>query len=87
AIEIKYEGYIKRQQLQIERAQRLEHKAIPEGMDYYAIKGLSRESQDKLTRIRPQSLGQASRVGGVTPADISLLMVHLDMRERGATLV
>ncbi|MNT79028.1 tRNA uridine 5-carboxymethylaminomethyl modification enzyme MnmG [compost metagenome] len=55
-------------------------------MDYYSLKGLSREAQDKLTRIRPQSVGQASRVGGVTPADVSLLMVHLEMRQRGGSL-
>jgi tRNA uridine 5-carboxymethylaminomethyl modification enzyme len=83
AIGIKYEGYIKRQTHQNERAIRLEHKALPEDLDYYSLKGLSREAQDKLTRIRPRSIGQAGRVGGVTPADISLLMVHLEMRGRG----
>lgn len=86
AIQVKYEGYIRRQQIQIDRAARLEHAPIPEDMDYYSLKGLSREAQDKLTRIRPQSVGQASRVGGVTPADVSLLMVHLEMRQRGGSL-
>ncbi|MFN3428580.1 MAG: tRNA uridine-5-carboxymethylaminomethyl(34) synthesis enzyme MnmG [Candidatus Sericytochromatia bacterium] len=86
AIQVKYEGYIRRQQLQIDRAARLEHSPIPEDIDYFALKGLSREAQDKLTRIRPQSVGQASRVGGVTPADVSLLMVHLEMRQRGGSL-
>lgn len=86
AIQVKYEGYIKRQQLQIERAQRLEHTTIPADLDYYQLKGLSREAQDKLTRIKPQSVGQASRVGGVTPADVSLLVVHLEMRNRGTAL-
>ena len=61
AIEVKYEGYIKRQQFQVERAAKLEHTPIPEDLDYYAIKGLSRESQDKLHRIRPQTVGQAAR--------------------------
>jgi tRNA uridine 5-carboxymethylaminomethyl modification enzyme len=86
AIQVKYEGYIRRQQIQIERTQRLEHTAIPADVDYHQLKGLSREAQDKLTRIKPQSVGQASRVGGVTPADISLLMVHLEMRQRGTSL-
>jgi tRNA uridine 5-carboxymethylaminomethyl modification enzyme len=86
SIQVKYEGYIKRQQIQIERTARLEHAPIPADMDYYALKGLSREAQDKLTRIKPQSVGQASRVGGVTPADVSLLMVYLEMRSRSAAL-
>jgi tRNA uridine 5-carboxymethylaminomethyl modification enzyme len=86
AIQVKYEGYIKRQQLQIDRAQRLEGMPIPADLDYYQLKGLSREAQDKLTRIQPQSVGQASRVGGVTPADVNLLVVHLEMRQRGTSL-
>jgi tRNA uridine 5-carboxymethylaminomethyl modification enzyme len=85
AIETKYDGYIKRQQLQIERNQRQEEQRIPEDLDYHAIVGLSREAQDKLSRVRPLSVGQAGRVGGVTPADVSLLMVHLALRERRMT--
>ena len=82
AIGVKYAGYISRQQDQIDRVRRFDEKALPEDLDYYAIKGLSRESQDKLTRIRPRTLGQASRVGGVTPSDVSLLLVHLEARRR-----
>jgi tRNA uridine 5-carboxymethylaminomethyl modification enzyme len=77
SIKAKYDGYIKRQNQLIQKAEKYEHHVIPEDLDYYAIIGLAREAQDKLTRIRPRSVGQASRVGGVTPADISLLMVHL----------
>ncbi|MEB3197136.1 MAG: tRNA uridine-5-carboxymethylaminomethyl(34) synthesis enzyme MnmG [Candidatus Sericytochromatia bacterium] len=82
SIEVKYEGYIKRQQMAIERQQQLESKGLPADLDYRAIKGLSREAQDKLDRIRPRTIGQASRVGGVTPADISLLLVFLALSER-----
>lgn len=81
-IHIKYEGYIKRQQSQLARTKRMEDLAIPADFDYYAVKALSRESQDKLSKVLPASLGQAARVGGVTPADISVLMVHLDARRR-----
>ncbi len=82
AIAVKYAGYIARQQDQIDRLRRFDEKALPEELDYHAIKGLSRESQDKLSRIRPRTLGQASRIGGVTPADVSLLLVHLEARRR-----
>ncbi|MNY47103.1 tRNA uridine 5-carboxymethylaminomethyl modification enzyme MnmG [compost metagenome] len=83
---MKYAGYIARQQDQIDRLRRFEEKALPEELDYHAIKGLSRESQDKLSRIRPRTLGQASRIGGVTPADVSLLLVHLEARRRQPAL-
>jgi len=85
-IQAKYAGYIKRQALQIERTQRLEDRRIPEDFDYFALTGLSREAQDKLTRVQPRSIGQASRVGGVTPADISLLLIHLEMTHRTRSL-
>lgn len=81
-IQIKYEGYIKRQQVQLERTQRMEHMHIPESLDYYAIGAMSRESQDKLSKIKPASLGQATHIGGVTPADISVLMMHLESLRR-----
>ncbi len=84
AIEVKYEGYIRRQVAAIERQSHLEDRAIPEDLDYAAITGLSREAQDKLGRVRPRSIGQAGRVGGVTPADVSLLMVHLELRRRAS---
>ncbi|HBN07661.1 MAG TPA: tRNA uridine-5-carboxymethylaminomethyl(34) synthesis enzyme MnmG [Cyanobacteria bacterium UBA8530] len=80
--EVKYQGYIERQGTQIERLSRLEGKAIPEDLDFSKIEGLSSESKDKLARIIPRSIGQASRIGGVTPADVSLLLVHLETRKR-----
>lgn len=86
-IQVKYEGYIKRQQVQLERTRRLEDMQIPPEFDYYALKALSRESQDKLSKVRPASLGQAARVGGVTPADVSVLMVQLEAGRRQKTLV
>lgn len=81
-IQIKYEGYIKRQQVQLDRSRRMEQRALPADLDYYAITALSREGQDKLSKLKPASLGQAARVGGVTPADISVLMVYLEAQRR-----
>lgn len=76
-IEVKYEGYIKRQEEQIERFRRLEEKRIPEDVDYTSIRSLSLEAREKLTKIRPASLGQAARITGVSPADIAILMIYL----------
>ena len=76
-IEMKYEGYIKRQLNQIEKFKRLENKPLPGQIDYLKLTHLSREAREKLDRVKPVSLGQASRIAGVTPADISVLMVHL----------
>lgn len=76
-IEIKYEGYIKRQQAQIDEMRRLEKKLIPTDMDYREISGLRLEAAEKLAKIRPASIGQASRISGVSPADISVLLIHL----------
>jgi len=76
-IQVKYEGYIKRQEEQVEKFKKMEKIKIPSDIDYQKIPGLSREVQEKLTAIRPVSLGQASRISGVTPAAISILMVHL----------
>jgi len=76
-IEIKYDGYIKRQMAQIEQFKRMENCKIPPNFDYYAITGLSNETKDKLSKIKPISLGQASRISGIRPADISILMVWL----------
>ena len=83
-IKIKYEGYVRRQQEQIDRASRLEHVDIPVDLDFGRIIGLSNEVREKLMRVRPQSLGQASRIPGVTPASISLLTVALK-RHRAAS--
>jgi len=76
-IEVKYEGYIKRQMEQIERFRRLEEIDLPKDFAFGSVTGLSIEVMEKLTRIRPMSLGQASRISGVTPAAISILMVNL----------
>ncbi|HLF86001.1 MAG TPA: tRNA uridine-5-carboxymethylaminomethyl(34) synthesis enzyme MnmG, partial [Nitrospiria bacterium] len=76
-IEIKYEGYIKRQLSQIERFKKFEERRIPQGFDYERLSGLSKEVKEKLCRIMPISIGQASRISGVTPAAISILMVAL----------
>ncbi len=79
-ISTRYAGYLQRQQDEIERQQRSEGTPIPDGFDYAAVSGLSAEVQQKLARVRPESVGQAMRVPGVTPAAISLLLVHLKRR-------
>ena len=82
-IQVKYDGYIQRQLEQVERFASLEQKEVPADMDYDAITGLGSEVKQKLKQVRPVSLGQASRISGVTPAAISLLMVALEKRKRG----
>lgn len=79
---IKYDGYIVRQRLEVDRFKRLEEKKIPEAFDYTAIIGLSREVREKLMLIRPLSIGQASRISGITPSAISLLLVALERDRR-----
>ncbi len=81
-ITIKYAGYIERSREQVERAKRMEHKLIPRDIDYNAIGSLKHEAKQKLSAIRPENLGQASRISGVTPADITVLMVELEKRTR-----
>ena len=76
-IQVKYDGYIKRQMEQIERFKRLEEVSFPEGFDFSSVIGLSTEVMEKLKKIKPYSLGQASRISGVTPAALSILMVNL----------
>jgi len=73
----KYEGYIRRQLVQIERFKKLESKKIPPALDFNSLRGLSREAQTKLDQHRPISIGQASRIAGISPADISVLLIHL----------
>ena len=80
-ISIKYEGYIKRQFAQAQEMRRLESKKLDETQDYNEITGLRMEAQEKLNRVKPQNLGQASRISGVSPADISVLMIHLKKQE------
>jgi tRNA uridine 5-carboxymethylaminomethyl modification enzyme len=82
-IQIKYEGYIQRQLQQVERFSSLEQKDLPPDMDYDAITGLGSEVRQKLKQVRPVSIGQASRISGVTPAAISLLLVAVEKRKRG----
>lgn len=81
-ITVKYEGYIKKQIEQVERAARLETKMLPADIDYAGIHGLSREALQKLEKIRPLSIGQAARISGVSPADISILMIFLEQARR-----
>ena len=74
-IEIKYEGYIKKQLAQVEQMKRLESRLLPENLDYYSISGLRLEAQEKLMKVHPVRLGQASRISGVSPADMSVLII------------
>ncbi len=80
--EIKYEGYLNQQRKSMEKLRNSEQKAIPEGFDYEAVSGLSREMREKLGRVRPQTLGQASRIAGVTPAAVSLIHVFIEIQAR-----
>lgn len=82
-IQTKYEGYIKKQLAGVREMQRQEQTLLPEDWDYGAIEGIRLEAREKLNRIRPRSLGQASRISGVTPADISVLMILLSRQMRG----
>ncbi len=76
-LQIKYQGYIDRQSEQVDRFRKMESVALPDDIAYDALSGLSTEVIEKLTRIQPRSLGQASRISGITPAAISVLQIHL----------
>ena len=80
-VELKYEGYIRRQQAAIDEMRRLENRLLPDPMDYTAITGLRKEAQEKLGRVRPRSVGQASRISGVSPADVSVLIIWLSQNQ------
>jgi len=80
--EIKYEGYLQQQQRAIERLKKAEQRAIPEWFDYKMVSGLSREMQEKLVKIRPRTLGHASRIPGVTPAAVSLVNVYIEIQSK-----
>lgn len=82
SIAVKYEGYIKRQMQQVEQFKKLENKKIPENIDYLNIQGLRIEARQKLDKIRPESVGQASRISGVSPADISVLLIYIEQMKR-----
>ena len=83
-IAIKYEGYIKKQIAAVENMRKLEHKLLPDTIDYHEITGLRLEAQEKLSAIRPLNIGQASRISGVSPADINVLMIYL-VKQKGGT--
>ena len=77
AIRVKYQGYIRRELSEVERQKKLEDKRLPPDIDYKKITGLRLESAEKLDKIRPMNIGQASRISGVNPADISILLIYL----------
>lgn len=81
-MEIKYEGYIKKEKERAEKMKRLEEKVIPENIDYSNVKGLKNEAREKLSRIRPHTVGQAHRISGVDPSDISLVLVYIESLSR-----
>ncbi|RNB83435.1 tRNA uridine-5-carboxymethylaminomethyl(34) synthesis enzyme MnmG [Brevibacillus fluminis] len=81
-IQIKYDGYIRKSLQQVERMKKVEEKRIPTNIDYQQISGMSKEAREKMGKIRPLNIGQASRISGVNPADISVLMVYLDQYHR-----
>jgi len=76
-VQVRYAGYLQRQAEEIDRNRRNEHREIPAGFDFDAVRGLSAEAREKLKAARPETIGQAGRVPGVTPAAVSLLLVHL----------
>ncbi|MEG9438190.1 tRNA uridine-5-carboxymethylaminomethyl(34) synthesis enzyme MnmG [Edaphobacter sp. HDX4] len=84
--EIKYEGYLNQQRKSMEKLKQAEQKVIPDWFDYTAISGLSREMKEKLGRVRPQTLGQASRISGVTPAAVSLIHIFIEIQARQQTV-
>ncbi len=85
-INIKYDGYIKRQLKQVEQFKKIEKKKIPADIDYDAVKNLRLEARQKLHRFKPVSVGQASRISGVSPADISVLLVYLEHLAAGTAV-
>ena len=81
-VQVRYEGYIEKQMRQVERFKRLENRTLPEDLDYLSIDGLRIEARQKLDQLRPVSMGQASRISGVSPADINVLMIYLERMRR-----
>lgn len=82
-IRLKYEGYIRRQQAMAQDFRRMEGRKLPEGIDYAAIQGIRLEAREKLGAVRPENLGQAGRIPGVNPADLTALMIYLERRAPG----
>jgi tRNA uridine 5-carboxymethylaminomethyl modification enzyme len=85
-VQIKYQGYIDKQLTQIARFKKLETKQLAETLDYFSIDGLRLEAKQKLAQIKPLSMGQASRISGVSPADINVLMIYLEKQRRETTV-
>lgn len=79
---VKYEGYIEMQKKQVEGFKKLEKKLLPEDIDYSKIEGIRLEARQKLNKYKPYSIGQASRISGVSPADISVLLIYLESLKR-----
>ena len=80
-IQLKYAGYIARQEKQVAEFQKAENRQLPENMDYLSIQGLRVEAREKLQQIRPLSVGQASRISGVSPADVAVLLIWLEQNK------
>ena len=80
ATDIKYAGYVKRQLAEVQKYEKLEAKQLPSDIDYKSVKGLRIEAAQKLDKIRPLTIGQASRISGVSPADISVLLIYLGIK-------
>jgi tRNA uridine 5-carboxymethylaminomethyl modification enzyme len=79
-VTLKYDGYIKRELAEVERHRKLEQKRLPDDLDYLSLKGLRIEAAQKLQTVRPLTVGQASRISGVNPADISVLLIYLGLK-------
>jgi tRNA uridine 5-carboxymethylaminomethyl modification enzyme len=82
-IAVKYQGYIDRQLRQVAEQRKMENRPLPPDLDYLSLRGLRTEARQKLDKIRPLNLGQASRISGVSPADIAALMIHLERPQGG----
>lgn len=80
-VHVKYAGYIEKQKMEVERALKLENKAIPGDFDYHSVKEISSEAIEKLTKVKPANIGQAARISGVSPADINVLMIALELKK------
>jgi tRNA uridine 5-carboxymethylaminomethyl modification enzyme len=83
-VELKYSGYVVRQEQNVERMRRQESLEIPDAIDYRTLGGLANEAKDKLSRLRPRTLGAAARIAGVRPPDVTLLAIHIERSKRAA---